>query len=184
MEIQIKRIFPSEYPHNKTILFSYQSKYYFDIDIHYKSENMGWIFEWTKKEFKSVFIKHLEENFFSDYKENAEYYYVITENGDEIGQMCIGYYSWNNKAILWDIYIDPSYQRMGIGTQLIAFAEERAKIFGSRVLALECQSSNYNAITFYRKNGFELTGFDLVKYSNNDLEKHEIGLEMSKTLIF
>ena len=184
MELTIKRIFSSEYPNNKKILFTYRSDYYYDISIRYKPENMGWIFDWSKKEFDKPFIKHLEEDFFTTYKENAEYYCALSENGDEIGFLCVGYYSWNNKAVLWDIYVDSSYQRLGIGTTLIKFAEQRAKAFNSRVIVLECQSSNYNAILFYKKHGYELTGFDLLKYSNHDSEKHEIGLEMSKLLVF
>ena len=184
MDVLIKRIFPSEYPNNKKIIFAYQSNFYYDIKIHFKPENLGWIFDWSAKQFNTPFVKHLEENFITDYKENAEYYCVLTENGGEVGFLCIGYSSWNNKAVLWDIYVDSSYQRLGIGTQLINFAEQRAKSFGSRVIVLECQSSNYNAIMFYKKNGYELTGFDLLKYSNQDMKINEIGLEMSKLLAF
>lgn len=45
---------------------------------------------------------------------------------------------------------------------------------------LKTQSCNENAIAFYRKNGFEIIGFDLYSYQNTDPERHEIRIEMGK----
>ena len=39
---------------------------------------------------------------------------------------------------------------------------------------LETQSCNENAIAFYRKNGFEIIGFDVYSYQNADPERHKI----------
>lgn len=51
------------------------------------------------------------------------------------------------------------------------------------MMVLETQSCNENAIAFYKKNGFELIGFDLYAYSNTDPERHEVRVEMGKKLI-
>lgn len=45
---------------------------------------------------------------------------------------------------------------------------------------LETQSCNENAIAFYRKNGFEIIGFDVYSYQNTDPERHEIRIEKGK----
>ena len=58
-----------------------------------------------------------------------------------------------------------------------------AKASGARMMVLETQSRNENAIAFYKKNGFELIGFDLYAYSNTDPERHEVWVEMGKKLI-
>ena len=39
---------------------------------------------------------------------------------------------------------------------------------------LETQSCNVRAIDFYRKQGFQLIGYDSCCYTNIDIEKHEI----------
>ena len=57
-----------------------------------------------------------------------------------------------------------------------------AKQSGARMVVLETQTCNENAIAFYKKNGFEIIGFDLYSYSNDDSEKHEIRLEMGRKL--
>ena len=41
---------------------------------------------------------------------------------------------------------------------------------------------NENAIAFYRKNGFDIIGFDLFAYTNTDPERHEIRIEMGKKI--
>lgn len=57
---------------------------------------------------------------------------------------------------------------------------ETAESTSARMIVLEIQSCNENAIAFYRKNGFSIIGFDLYSYSNNDPERHEVRIEMGK----
>ena len=60
--------------------------------------------------------------------------------------------------------------------------ERAAEDAGARMLILETQSCNENAIAFYKKNGFEIVGFDLYAYTNHDPEAHKVRLEMGKKL--
>lgn len=57
-----------------------------------------------------------------------------------------------------------------------------AKQSGARMVVLETQTCNENAIEFYRKNGFDIIGFDLYAYTNSDPERHEIRIEMGRNL--
>lgn len=50
------------------------------------------------------------------------------------------------------------------------------------MVVLETQTCNTNAISFYKKNGFEIIGFDLYAYSNEDLDRHEVRIEMGRIL--
>ena len=70
----------------------------------------------------------------------------------------------------------------GVGTALLDAIQEAAVPTGARMIVLETQSCNENAIAFYRKNGFEIIGFDLYAYSNDDPERHEVRFEMGKKL--
>ena len=70
----------------------------------------------------------------------------------------------------------------GVGTALLDAIQAAAVPTGARMIVLETQSCNENAIAFYRKNGFEIIGFDLYAYSNDDPERHEVRLEMGKKL--
>lgn len=46
-------------------------------------------------------------------------------------------------------------------------------------MILETQSCNINAIRFYMHEGFTLMGLDTCCYSNNDLERKEVRLELA-----
>ena len=77
---------------------------------------------------------------------------------------------------------DFSERSRGVGTALMKPIERAAEDAGARMLILETQSCNENAIAFYKKNGFEIVGFDLYAYSNDDPERHEVRIEMGKKL--
>ncbi len=53
---------------------------------------------------------------------------------------------------------------------------------GARMVVLETQSYNSKAIAFYKKNGFEIIGFDRYAYSNRGPEEHNMRIEMGKAL--
>ncbi len=179
--MEISQIFAKDYPNNKNCRFTYRSDYYYDVTSIKKAENTGWTFDWEKKRFPAPYVKILEENIFQDYIGDAEYY-LGYENGEEMGLLVLGYQSWNKAMRVWNFGVADNIRHRGFGTELMKFAEQRALRKECRVLVLECQSCNYPAIQFYRKYGFELTGFDLVNYSNEDAKKKNVRFEMSKLL--
>lgn len=54
-----------------------------------------------------------------------------------------------------------------------------AKKEGFREIILETQSCNSKAVDFYIKNGFRVNGIDLSSYTNDDVDKREVRLEMT-----
>ncbi|MFW9784501.1 MAG: GNAT family N-acetyltransferase [Candidatus Heimdallarchaeota archaeon] len=182
--IKIIQIFEKDFPNNKKDIFQYYSKFYYDISVKEKKKNSGWSIDLQKTQFPSTFTKYSEGDIFQKYKEGAEYYIAFNDNGKEIGLIVVGKQSWNNTARIWDISINEESQRKGFGEKLLKFAEKRAVEWNCRAIVLECQSSNYSAIQFYLKYGYTFTGFDLIAYSNNDIDRHEVRLEMGKILEF
>ena len=66
----------------------------------------------------------------------------------------------------------------GIGHALMNLAKDEARKNGHRMVMLETQSCNTNAIGFYLHEGFTLIGFDACCYANNDLERKEVRIEL------
>ena len=64
----------------------------------------------------------------------------------------------------------------------MAAALRAANAAGARMTVLEAQSCNEQAIAFYRRHGFEIIGFDLFSYSDEDPQRHEFRIEMGKKL--
>jgi ribosomal protein S18 acetylase RimI-like enzyme len=85
---------------------------------------------------------------------------------------------WNNRVRVFELYVEKEYRRKKIATKLMDFVKEYAMKEKKRGIILETQSCNVKAIDFYLNYGFVLGGIDTTSYSNNDIENHEVRLEM------
>ena len=124
---------------------------------------------------------------FSDYMFNEwlkdPIAYGAFENGQLLGYVEGTMEKWNNRYRISNICVfDHTRRHSGIGTVLMNTILQEAKESGARMVVLETQTCNENAIAFYRKNGFDIIGFDLFAYTNIDPERHEIRIEMGKQL--
>lgn len=69
-------------------------------------------------------------------------------------------------------------RRKGVGKRLMDKAKEVAVRQKRRAVILETQSCNTNAIGFYLHQGFELIGFDTCCYSNEDIARREVRVNL------
>jgi len=76
-------------------------------------------------------------------------------------------------AILWDIRIDDSYKRQGVGQSLFDMAVTWAKNQGLKQMKIECQNNNIPACKFYHKQGAVLSAIDEYAYYNEPECRHE-----------
>lgn len=126
--------------------------------------------------------RSFDDEFFGEWLESPVAY------GAFDGERLLGYAEgapegWNNRYRLSNLCVfDPAARGQGIGSRLMDAITRAAQASGARMLVLETQSCNERAIAFYRRHGFEVIGFDLYAYSNEDPERHEIRLEMGKKL--
>ena len=104
------------------------------------------------------------------------------------GERLLGYVEgapegWNNRYRISNICIfEENARGKGLGTLLMQAIQRAAAAAGARMIVLEKQTCNENAIAFYKRNGFSIIGFDLYSYSNDDPERHEVRIEMGKKL--
>ncbi len=93
---------------------------------------------------------------------------------EQVGWVELGYDRWNNRMRVWEFLVQEEFRRKGIGTMLMKHAVKVAKEKGARMLVLETQSCDVPAIDFYLEFGFELIGFDVAAYSNEDIKRKEV----------
>ncbi len=176
----IKEVFRQDFPLNKNLVFTYKSSKYLDVII--KSEqDINMTFEFKVKEFNEPFNGKITRNLSKDYDEFARFFSYFNQNNHESAFLSIGFQSIDIYKI-WDIYVEPSFQNLGIGTELLKHSEKIARQWSAKAIVVECQSSNFPAIKFFQKNNFLITGFDLVHYSRDDLKKHDFLVHMTKIL--
>ncbi|MFZ4929893.1 GNAT family N-acetyltransferase [Chryseobacterium sp. Mn2064] len=85
---------------------------------------------------------------------------------------------WNNSFYIENILVDEKYRREGIGIMLIKNIIKEARKLNCRVIELETQNTNYPAIQFYRRMGFNITGLNTRLYNHSE----EIALFMTLDL--
>jgi streptothricin acetyltransferase len=71
---------------------------------------------------------------------------------------------WNGFVQIDDLAVNGSDRRRGVGSALLAKSVEHASKSGAAGIRAETQSLNIPACRFYRRNGFELGGFDRFHY--------------------
>ena len=127
-------------------------------------------------------VKSFDDEFFGEWLEDPSAFGAF--EGDRLAAFVEGSpESWNNRYRISNICIFADDARgRGLGTRLMDRITEEARASGARMVVLETQTCNENAIAFYKKCGFELIGFDLYSYSNADPERHEVRIEMGKKL--
>jgi len=156
----------------------YTSYHYYDVSVSQKSE--GWGIELTRKTFDETLEKHYRGKLFEDHVEEPRVF--VARSGKEVGWIELGYDKWNNRMRVWELLIAEEFRKRGIGTLLMNHAVLIAREKGARMLVLETQTNNATAIDFYLRFGFELIGFDKAAYSNDDVAKREVRLEMGMKL--
>jgi ribosomal protein S18 acetylase RimI-like enzyme len=87
-----------------------------------------------------------------------------------VGFLMILVPSWTDSAEIADLAVDNAVRRAGAGSALVRAAENWARGAGHRSLWVEPRSDNYDAIAFYTKLGFRVSGFNDRMYSNRDHE--------------
>ena len=85
---------------------------------------------------------------------------------------------WSNRLMVTELWVHEDLRRQGIGHALMGIAKGQAIAEHRRALILEAQSCNVGAISFYLQEGFELIGLDSCCYSNRDLERKEVRINM------
>lgn len=172
--IEIKLLEAEKYK-NKKYLFEYETPGYFDLVAN------EWSFQFIYKEFREKQKKSFEDELLGDWLEKPMLYGAFV-NGVLAGIIEGSIEGWNNRFRISNILVFENYRKSQIGTRLIEHIIAEAKNLHARMVVLETQSCNIPAIHCYLKNGFRIIGFDTHSYSNNDIENHEVRIEMGREI--
>lgn len=159
------------------ILLKYTTNEYYDLETIENDDCFE--VKMIKKKFNNPVTHSPEEydfpdSLYQDHWEKAEAFGIVGENNELLACIEICPEEWSNRLMITELWVKDELQRKGIGTALMNLAKKQAKLQKRRAIILETQSCNVRAIDFYRKQGFQLIGYDSCCYTNIDIEKHEI----------
>jgi ribosomal protein S18 acetylase RimI-like enzyme len=157
----------------------YSTSHYYDVSVYREFES--WRIALTLRAFANTIEKNYSGKLFEDHIAEPRVFAGVLAS-KQVGWIELGYEKWNNRMRVWEFLVDEQHRRRGIGTLLMNYAVKIAKEKGARMLVLETQTNNTNAISFYLNFGFDLIGLDTAAYSNDDIEKREVRLELGLKL--
>ncbi len=175
MRVEIRKLDKASLA-GRTDRFAYESEGTYRVKVARTPD--GWDLSLRKERFPEMFVKNLDEPLLTHYKGDSEVFGAFVD-GVEAGLIQIEHQSWNRSLRVWDISVEEGHRRRGVGTALVGIAQKRARELGARRIVLETQTSNLKAIAFYESCGFALVGLDATNYTNDDVGKGEVRLEMA-----
>lgn len=117
------------------------------------------------------------DKLYAAYWEDAEAWGVV-RNGELMAAIEICPETWSNRLRVTELWVTEELRGQGVGRRLMDLAKERTRRDRRRALILETQSCNSNALEFYLHQGFTLIGFDACCYTNDDLARREVRMEL------
>ncbi len=158
--------------------YQYFTRAYYDISIKKKQDIQIKI---KRKKFRRKTEKGFKSKLFESYIERPQVFAVFDKR-KIIGVIEGSLETWNNRYRIWNILVEKRYRDQGIGQALYRHIEAEAIKLSARAIVLEVQSCNDPAIGFYMKQGLHFIGLNTMEYSNDDIQKKEVRLEMGKRL--
>ena len=178
MKAKIIELFKSHTPLPR-LKYEYTTNQHHQLQISHTKKS--WTANLTLTSLPEPVKKQFEDELFADHVGEPRAFAALLKE-EQIGWIELGYHKWNNRMRIWELLVKKEHRGKGIGTQLMKHAIKLTKEKGARMLVLETQSCNVKAIQFYLKHGFQLIGFDTAAYSNEDIDKGEVRLELGLKL--
>lgn len=160
----------------RVFVFRYTTSFYYDLDLK-ESPDGRFCFCLTKKAFEKPIEKQFESSLFSDWLFEPVAYGAF-DGEILLGVISLSTEDWTQRLRVADIWVDELFRHQGVGKTLMAKAIEYARSKNLRGIVLETQSCNEPAIRFYHSCGLRFIGLDAAHYSNEDILKREVRLEM------
>lgn len=163
-------------PREKYQDYPLEFRYTTDRYYHVCADEMG--FRLELRSFPTPVKKSFEDELFSSWLEDP------VALGAFDGENLVGIVEgsiegWHQAFRISNLLVMEPYRKTGTGSALMQRMIGHARaIPGCRGVILETQSCNYPAISFYRKHGFLLNRIDLREYSNEDIQRCEVRLDL------
>ena len=173
---------PREQWQGVKIPLTVRSNSYFDVQLRPLDAEGGQI-TLVRKRAEAEIVHTQEEYDFPDslyqaHWEKAEAWGVVGEGGELLACIEVCPEEWSNRLLVTELWVSEALRGTGLGKRLMDKAKEIAGRQKRRAVILETQSCNAGAIGFYLHEGFELIGLDTCCYTNRDVERREVRLNL------
>ena len=167
---------PKEQYKGTPVPLDYENDSYYDLEIGPMDEK-GCAIALVRKP-RETFEANHRDTLYQDYWEDPEAWGVVDEQGKVLACIEVTPEEWSNRLLVTELWVSKELRGKGVGKRLMDKAKEIGADQKRRAVILETQSCNTNAIGFYLHEGFELIGFDTCCYTNNDIGRREVRMNL------
>ena len=147
---------------------TYPTTRYLAIDRTGTAPHHSFAFAWHNREAPDAVYADYSLDRLEGAMTKADLFLVAHLGRSPVGLLMIVVPSWTDAAEITDLAVDRNARQSGVGRALINAASEWARNRGHRSLWVEPRSDNADAIEFYLRLGFRVSGFNDRMYSNTD----------------
>lgn len=162
------------------LIMDYQTSEYYDMSIVKTSESFQVALQKCHTDEPIVHTSDeydFPDSLYQSHWQKAEAFGVF-DGETLIGAIEVCPEEWSNRLIVTELWVKDGHRKQGVGKALMNKAKELCLERNHRAIILETQSCNTNAIGFYLHEGFELIGFDSCCYTNADIARCEVRLDL------
>ena len=98
---------------------------------------------------------------------NPDCVVLVARDGRRLAGFAVAEF-WDDRTHINLLAVRPAYQRQGIGGSLLGWLEATAQTAGTFLMHLEVRAANDSARNFYKKRGFQETGFRRGYYAGRE----------------
>lgn len=162
------------------IPFEYDTDGWYDLKVSRIKD--GFQFRLTRKQMDLIRTVRSDEwnnqdKLYQPWWEKAQAWGVV-EDGKLLAAIETCPEEWSNRLQVTELWVSRALQGEGVGKKLLNLAKEQTVREKRRALILETQTCNVNAIGFYLNEGMTPIGLDTCCYSNRDIQRKEVRLNM------
>lgn len=95
--------------------------------------------------------------------------FLIAEDMETIGWLALSHDSGRGLGVVDHLIVMPERRRMGVGTELMRHAVDRARRLRARAVLTSCLAKNGPAVAFFRHLGMEFCGYNEHLYSDHEI---------------
>jgi ribosomal protein S18 acetylase RimI-like enzyme len=152
----------------------------FETAVIFEVESDGTGFRLVERAVDPPVVKRfpLEEPFAGREWESA---WLALDEGRAVGVVATQYKAWNQRVVIWHLYVSPGDRGRGIGRQLVETALAAGREAGALSAWLETSNLNVPGVRAYERLGFRLCGLDTSLYDGTPAEG-EVALFLSRDL--
>ncbi len=161
------------------IRFGYASEYFYDLESRETAAGFSWSL--IRRPASPPIAKEHRWMPFEDAPPNARGYVALVD-GEPAGYVECALEEFTNLVRVLHLYVRQGSRRMGVGTKLLEGVEQAARHFRARGVVIETQTGNVPAIQFYQSMGYTFWGVNSAFYTNDDVAKRDVRVDLGKTL--